>query len=304
MTGLRAISDFYEKKKLILEKTISDSVFVPYFGLELEFYLLNSSFQPCKDGDSQLSYISDLKNILKNNLAVYEIEKEHGTSQIEIKIAPSPDLARLCQNVEEIKFLIKNLAKKNNLIASFAAQPFEDDCGSALQFNFSLHDKNGENLFIKKDDLFFSSIAGMLEFIDGMMVFCAPQKEDYRRFNLEINRTLHKKGKYPAPVNVSFGDNNRSAAIRVPHPQKIEQSRIEFRVAAADADAYLVMSSLLIAVNYAIENKIILDEKKKVFGNAFDEQYGLKKFAATLEEAENDFFQEGNVMKDLLQKIL
>ncbi len=304
MNGSNLISSFYAQKEKLLRKSFANFTnsvkFFPHFGIELEFYLLDQNLQTLENQGLVDDYILELKNIFLKNSQIYNVEKEQGRGQIEIKIAPTSDLSRLCEDIEEIKKSAKNLANKNNLIASFAAQPFVDDCGSALQFNFSLHDENGENLFAKKDELFFQSIAGMLELLDEMMIFCAPKKEDYLRFDLEINRALHKKGKYTAPVNISFGDDNRTAAIRIPRVENVKQSRIEFRVAAADSDPYLMLVSLLSVVDYGIVQKLAIQDLQKVFGNAFDEQYAIKKFAKNLQEAQKYFLRDDGIIKKVI----
>jgi gamma-glutamylputrescine synthase len=312
MIGSKIISNFYAQKENLLRSSLEiflESVkLIPRFGVELEFYLRRGGFQTSPNVNYAVKeqaglkpaptevyeYIANLKNLLPQII----VEKERGEAQIEIKTHPTSDLSSLAQDIENIKSVAKNLAQQKNLIADFSSQPFIDDCGSALQFNFSLHD-NDKNLFAKKNELFFSSIAGMLDIIDEMTIFCAPQEEDYLRFDLEINRNLHKKGKFTAPVNISFGNDNRSAAIRIPPCENLQQNRIEFRVAGADADPYLVMTSLLVAVERAILLKLELQDSQKVFGNAFDEQYNLKSLAKNLSEAQEKFLQ-GKVIRNLL----
>jgi len=303
------LSDFYKNKATLLQKSLKQfaekTMLFPQIGIELEFYLLDQNLQRLQNQDLAVDYISFLSHLFLTDPSIYKIEKEQGATQIEIKIAPHSDLILLAQKIEGIKEVAKQLAQKNNLIACFAAQPFVDDCGSALQFNFSLHDINGENVFTKIEDflpqnqeisatknsarknkLLLHSIAGMLDSLEWAMVFYAPKEEDYLRFDLEINRALHQKGKFTAPTNISFGDNNRTAAIRLPRNEYFQNDRIEFRVAAADADPFLVLFSLLIAVENGIENSQLPQESQRVFGNAFDKQYSFKNFAKSLEVAQ------------------
>ena len=319
ISSLQKISDFYANKNSILKKSLTQFVentkLFPQIGVELEFYLLNQSLQPLENKALIAVYISALEKLFAQDATIYKIEKEQGASQIEIKIAPHSDLLSLAQKIEKIKESAKILAQENNLIACFDSQPFIDDCGSALQFNFSLHDAKGNNLFIKdrevslqKNNLLLNTIAGMLDSIEWAMIFYAPQPQDYLRFDLEINRNLHKKGKFTAPVNSSFGDDNRTAAVRVLPIKNWQNShddfsatkpkeiyyRAEFRVAAANADPDLAMASLLIAILYAINNNKLPQDSQKVFGNAFDEQYSLKKIAANHDEALHGFFRKKN----------
>ena len=51
----------------------------------------------------------------------------------------------MTEDILKLKLMAKTLAEERNLIVSFAAQQFLDDCGSALQFNISLHDVDDKN---------------------------------------------------------------------------------------------------------------------------------------------------------------
>lgn len=328
MNGSRAISkknifDFYAVKKTLLQQSqiffSRSNNFILQIGIELELYLLKINTVLGQDiaasPDEVENFITHLENFFAAKTAIYKIEKERGEGQVEIKILPQTDLMLLCEYIEEIKIAAKNIAKNFNLVACFEGQPFAEDCGSALQFNFSLHNKTsenaesknqkeknhvGENIFIKRDEYFFATIAGMLDSIEFAMIFYAPEEKDYLRFNLEINRNLHKKGKFCAPTNISFGENNRTAAVRVVADKNEDDQknlRVEFRVAAANADPYLVISALLISMVHAINNKKLLQDSKKIFGNAFDEQYQLKKLPQNLQEAERLFWQEENFIR-------
>jgi len=312
------LSNFYAKKEILLENSLEQFVenvlYFPQIGIELEFYLLDKNSQCLENQGLIADYISSLSQIFAEDSKIYKIEKEQGASQIEIKIAPHSNLTSLAKKIEKIKEEAKNLAQKNDCIACFEAQPFIEDCGSALQFNFSLHDVDGSNVFAKEIEKFSEqnqnipnrkfmqySIAGMLNSIDWAMVFYAPEEKDYLRFNKKINQELHKKGKFTAPVNISFGEDNRTAAIRIVRAKNSHNNffakeancgeyRIEFRVPSANSDPFLAMTSLLIAISHSFVNKEIPQDSQKVFGNAFDDKYSFKKFAKNLQIAEENFF--------------
>ena len=113
---------------------------------------------------------------------IYQIEKEQGASQIEVKTVFTPDLSSLCEELEGAKNFIKNLATQKKLIASFAAQPFIDDCGSALQFNISLHE-NDKNIFELDENILKNVAENLLKMTNQMMIFLAPKEEYYARFS-------------------------------------------------------------------------------------------------------------------------
>ncbi len=306
MSGSKLISNLSSARKQILQQAFTNFVnkqkYFPYFGIELEFYLLDCDCKPLKNISLLDNFITQLQDLFLQNFDVTKkiiIEKEQGFGQIEIKLQPYSDLLLMCEDVEKIKLMAQNLALQNNLQASFAALPFQDDCSSALQFNISLHDKEGKNLFAKKDELFFYVIGGILDLLAQAIIFCAPSEEDYLRFDLNLNKALHKKGKYTAPVNICYGENNRTAALRIPRVEDAAHTRIEFRAAATDADIYLVAAVLLIMMDYGIAGKIIPDDALRVYGNAFDAQYNLQEFAKSLPQAQSDFLTGEVIRKNL-----
>ncbi len=320
MNGLKTISSFYQNKEILLEKCYENFVsalgFVPKFGVEIEFYLIDKNKSEKLSDDLRIDeFIAAFKRYFACDELVYEIEKERGQGQIEVKIAYSNNLILVAQKIAQIKEIAKNIADKIDLLANFDAQIFDDDCGSALQFNFSLHDFEGKNLFVKKDELFFYSIAGMLDFIDEMMIFCAPNEKDYRRFDVSLNKNLHKNGKFCAPINISCGVDNRTSAVRFfsgnsdQKKYSVEkffvkdksQNRIEFRVASSNCEPRLVMSSLLFAVYFAIKNSLKLEDNLLIYGNAFDEQYNLPEFVKNLDGARECF--ENSRLRQFLVKI-
>ena len=109
----------------------------------------------------------------------------------------------------------------------------------------------------------------------------------------ELNRNLFKKGKFTAPVNLSFGADNRSCAIRIPSNSLAQKNnygkRLEYRVASASADPALCLSAILSAILFGIENDLKIAEQ--LHGNAFDQQYQLKAICQNLAQAQENFFQ-------------
>jgi glutamine synthetase len=273
----------------------------PYFGIELEFYLLNQDSSALKNSDIIKDYLLKLSKILENFSLFKELQLEQGSGQIEIKTHKTNQLLDLGYQLEEMKIAARACANSQNLIASFASQPFIDDCGSALQLNLSLYcESSHDNLFLRnpnqKNQILLHSIAGIFELLDSMMIFYAPKAEDYLRFDKKINLNLYQKGKYSAPINKSWGINNRTTAIRIPEippTQKQQQSRLEYRIPAADADIYLNMLCLLTATEYGIKNqsdctRFNLNEDG-LYGNAFDPQYDLQNLVNNQEAARKHF---------------
>ncbi|MBU6140205.1 MAG: hypothetical protein KGP29_01425 [Proteobacteria bacterium] len=252
-------------------------------GCELEFFLLGAN-------NSQVDeFIAELQN------KDWQVERERGASQIEIKTDFTADLEALCIELEEKKKFVRNLATEKKLIASFAAQPFLDDCGSALQFNISLHNSDDENIFLTDEKILQNSIDSLLNFTNQMMIFLAPKKEDYLRFSREINQKLFQKGKFTAPINLSFGNDNRTCAIRIKKTKT--GKRLEYRVASADADPWLCISAIILALTQKSPNKFT-----PIFGNSFEEKFLLKEIIQSLEEAEKEFQKEENFIQKFFSR--
>jgi glutamine synthetase len=286
----------YKNKQEILKKAqrnFSNSTSLSIkIGIELEFFLLQKNLQAIDNQEFLRNFISELKVILLEKYPlIYDVEKEQGVSQIEIKTIFTDDLEALARAAESVKDFIKNFALSKNSISSFSAQPFIDDCGNALQFNISIHNK--DDLF--EDNVLNNSIAALLSKTNEIMLILAPKPDDYLRFSYDINKNLFKKGKYTAPVNLSFGSDNRTCAIRIPALENGKKNkRLEYRIAAADADPFLCLAAIANIIAYGLAND--LDPLKsgftRVYGNAFDEKYSLCNFCKSIEESEQKFNEQ------------
>lgn len=298
------LENLYKNKQKNLQKSqnifLNSNSLIPKIGIELEFFLLEKNLQPIQNSIFLTDFISELKKEILNNFSlIYQIEKEQGISQIEIKTIFTDDLFKLAFEIENVRNFVKNFAQRKQLIASFAAQPFIEDCGNAMQFNISLHDKNDLNLFEKNQKIINQVIFGLLEKTNEMMLFLAPHEEDYQRFSVELNKNLFKKGKFSAPINLSYGGDNRTCAIRIPSFNFLQRKttngkRLEYRVASASCDPFLVISAILSAIDYGMKSDLELENSgfKQVFGNAFDDQYQAEALISSLDQAKSNFDKE------------
>ena len=298
------LSKFYSEKENILKKSqefFQNSNFCSLkIGAELEFFLCDKNSQRLDNKALLDDFIFELDKKLKENFILfYEVEKERGAAQIEIKTIFTSDLSKLADELNNAKKFITKFAIKKDLKASFLAQPFAEDCGSALQFNISLHDEKDKNIFLSDEQTLENVASALLESTNAMMIFLAPQKEDYVRFSFAGNKDLFKRGKFTAPVNLSFGADNRTCAIRVvlaKEDQKIDGGkRLEYRIASASADPHLSLAAIILVICDGIKNK--KPRLKQIFGNAFDEQYGLKNFCSDYAEAEEYFLKKENFIR-------
>ena len=245
------------------------SELLPKIGIELEFYLTykNKQIDNLKLIEK---FIAELKaKILDQKIKILAIQKEQGRGQIEIKTIPYLDIDQLLLDIKSIKKISQKLAIEFGFEANFNPIPFLNDCSNAMQINLTLLDKKNKNLFDKKNNqeskILLNVIAGLLEklpeYIDHF--------SDKSRFNLKRNKELFISQKYTSPVNLSWGYDNRSCAIRV--VGKGQDRRLEFRIADADIDIKKAIKEFFKMVKYGINNDSSAPEP--IYGNAFDKNY-------------------------------
>ncbi|MBM3590173.1 MAG: hypothetical protein FJX30_02200 [Alphaproteobacteria bacterium] len=285
------LKNFYSNKIKILEKSIE---------LFYKKICKNSSFSQLRIGCELELFLLDKNNKALNNFNEIDIfcnlvggKREQGDGQIEVVLNFTNDLIFLASEVENSKQKIANLAKQMNFLACFDGKPFEDDCGSSLQFNISLHNDAGTNIFYENSSLINYCATGLLDLTNSMLLLISPNVNDYQRFDLNNNKNLFKNHKYVAPVNLSLGNDNRSCAIRICNSHVESKSkRLEYRVPSASCDAWLGLGAIILALEYGLENH--KSSYQAIYGNAFDEIYSLPKILSDHQEAIEIFFDKNN----------
>ena len=261
---------------------------------ELEFYLMDANSdatqRPCppvlKHGhgrkmsdvdaysitelDGLADFFADVREACEiQGIPADTIISELGPGQFEINLNHINDPLLVADQAILFKRLIKGVARKHEMAASFMAKPYMDQSGNGFHVHFSLLDDNGDNIFNnggpEGTDTLRHAIGGLMQAMGDSMLVFAPNLNSYRRF---------QKGAH-APTYASWGYENRTVALRVPESPNVAR-RIEHRVSGADANPYLVLSAILSAALYGIENKI--EPPAPVEGDAysaFDESRAL-----------------------------
>ena len=153
-----------------------------------------------------------------------------------------------------MKFALKAIAERHDLHATFMPKPIAGINGSGMHVHQSLFTKEGENLMFDKDGTYHLSelatqfIAGQLHHIKALNAVINPTVNSYKRLVVG----------YEAPVNVAWGQRNRSVLIRVPRYTEGRENavRVEIRCPDPTANPYLTFASLLAAGLDGIENKM------------------------------------------------
>ena len=195
-----------------------------------------------------------------------EVEMQHhevasaGQCEIDMKYN---SLARMADSLMGYKYIVKNVARRHGLTATFMPKPLFGDNGNGMHCHQSLW-KGGANLFyseggyaeLSQEALHY--IGGLLTHVNALLGLCACTTNSYRRL------VPH----YEAPVNIAFSKRNRSAAIRIPMyfagPAAASSKRVEFRCPDATCNPYLAFAAMLMAGLDGIKRKI--DPTKAGFG--------------------------------------
>jgi len=208
-------------------------------------------------------------------------------------------LTNMADKVMWYKYIVKNIARRHNKVATFMPKPLFGDNGSGMHVHQSLW-KNGKNLFFDEKGYAYTSqlcrwyIGGLLKHGRALMAFCAPTTNSYKRL----------VPGYEAPVNLVYSARNRSAAARIPvYTAQPKAKRIEFRPPDPTANPYLAFAAMLMAGLDGIENQI--DPGPPLDKNTYElsprEAARLKTVPGSLEEAlraleaDHDFLLKGGV---------
>lgn len=253
------------KKTLLFycNKILEEYKFSPMIGGELEFYC-------------------DIPEKLKKYRPIHDakIVEEDGDGQFEIKTQVYFDIIEFLKDIEDNKRHLLNFAKKEGIKIIFDAQPYKNMPGNGMHIHFNFIDDRRYNVFDlckdKESNFLLYSVGGLLFFIKQSMIFFAPNKKCYARY---------KKSMF-APVKISWGNNNRTASLRI-ISRVNDIRRIEHRVPCADADPLSVVTAMIVAIYYGLDKKIV--PKKKTYGNAFDAQYRLPYLPRSFDRAQKIF---------------
>ncbi|MGM8212712.1 type I glutamate--ammonia ligase [Virgibacillus sp. W0430] len=194
----------------------------------------------------------------------FEVEASHhevapGQHEIDFKYA---DVLTACDNIQTFKLIVKTMARKHGLHATFMPKPLFGMSGSGMHCNVSLF-KDGENAFYdKNNDLQLSNtayqfMAGVLEHVRGFTALTNPTVNSYKRL----------VPGYEAPCYIAWSAQNRSPLIRIPASRGIS-TRIEVRSVDSAANPYLAMAAILKAGLDGIKRE--LTPPASVDGNIYE----------------------------------
>ena len=205
--------------------------------------------------DDFYDFLEEINKFCKiQNIPASTASSEFAPGQFEINLNSTTDLLKAADDSVLLRRLVKETAIKHGYEATFLSKPYLSEAGSGMHLHLSLYDNNTKNVFSKnklKNKNLLHAIGGLQKTMYECMAIFAPNINSYRRFLPDQF----------VPVNSSWGPNNRSVAFRIPVSNE-EGTRIEHRVAGAEANAYLVLSSILSGIMHGFKNKIIPDKPR------------------------------------------
>ncbi|MFC4410358.1 type I glutamate--ammonia ligase [Chungangia koreensis] len=245
-------------------------------GPEPEFFLfkLGEDNQPTLNLNDDGGYFdlapTDLGENCRRDIVLeleemgFEIEASHhevapGQHEIDFKYA---DAITACDNIQTFKLVVKTIARKHGLHATFMPKPLFGINGSGMHSNVSLF-KGEENAFYSEEDALqlsdtaYQFIAGILKHVKGFTAITNPTVNSYKRL----------VPGYEAPSYVAWSCKNRSPLIRIPASRGLS-TRVEIRSVDPSANPYLAMAVILKAGLEGIKQQ--LTPPKEVNQNIYE----------------------------------
>jgi glutamine synthetase len=251
-----------------LKRVLADAKKMGYtmnVGTEAEFFLFdlapdgtstlntndNAGYFSLDPEDTGLNCRREIIETLEN--MGFEIEASHhevaeGQHEINFKYA---DALTCADNTVTFKWVVKSIAKKHGLHATFMPKPIFGINGSGMHCNQSLFDLKGNNVFFDKkgplqlSEVAYQYIAGIAKHARGFAAITNPLVNSYKRL----------VPGYEAPVYVAWSASNRSALIRIPASRGLG-TRVEVRCPDPACNPYLAFAMMLNAGLDGVRNKL------------------------------------------------
>jgi len=279
-------------------KKLSRKNLVMKSGVECEYFLItpdgtkiadvkDTQSKPCYDQSALMRRYDLIKEICDSMIELgwnpYQNDHEDANGQFEMNWDYSDCLTTSDRHVF-FKFMVKSLAEKHGLRATFMPKPFENLTGNGCHAHISLWDGK-ENKFLETGEklglsrMAYNFLGGIMKCAQPLSAFFNPTINSYRR----INAPPTKSGASWSPSSISYSGNNRTHMIRIPDP-----GRFELRLMDGSSNPYLLQAGIIAAGIYGLNNKI--DPGEPLSCNMYTEykKYpDLKKLPEKIEDSLN-----------------
>ncbi|WP_440939399.1 type III glutamate--ammonia ligase [Candidatus Pelagibacter sp.] len=247
-------------------KKLSKQGFTMKSGVECEYFLISpdgnsiadprdTQSKPCYDQSALMRRYDLIKEIcdcmIEMGWGPYQNDHEDANGQFEMNWDYS-DCLKTADRHTFFKYMVKTIAEKHGLRATFMPKPFENLTGNGCHAHISVWDGKKNKFLDKSNELGLSKMAynflgGVIKHASSLSAFFNPTINSYRR----INAPPTKSGASWSPSSISYTGNNRTHMIRIPDP-----GRFELRLMDGSANPYLLQASVLAAGVNGIKNKI------------------------------------------------
>tara|TARA_B100000686_G_scaffold218385_1_gene225522 strand:+ start:432 stop:1757 length:1326 start_codon:yes stop_codon:yes gene_type:complete len=277
-------------------------------GVECEYFLLSedgSSIsdsrdiqpKPCYDQSALMRRYDLIKEICDSMIELgwnpYQNDHEDANGQFEMNWDYSDSLITADRHTF-FKYMVKSLAEKHGLRATFMPKPFENLTGNGCHAHISLWDGKSNKFLDKGDRLGLSKLAynflgGIIKNAQALSSFFNPSINSYRR----INAPPTKSGASWSPSSISYTGNNRTHMIRVPDP-----GRFELRLMDGSVNPYLLQAGVIAAGLDGINNKI--DPGEPLFCNMYTDYKNYPNLPKLPNELEDslDNLEESKILRE------
>lgn len=230
----------------------------------------------------------------------YSIQASHhesagGQHEIVFKYG---DALTTADRIVTFRTVVKTIAKRHGLHATFMPKPIEGVCGSGMHLIMLLM-KDGKNVFYNEEnpaqlsDTARQFTAGLLKYTPDMSCLTNPTVNSYKRFTPG----------YDAPCYISWSSKNRSLLVRVQSMNDAERARIELRSPDPTANPYLALAACLKAGLQGIKDNLVLapsiDVNLYTLTDKELDALGVKKLPISLNEAVR-IAKKSDFVRDLL----
>jgi glutamine synthetase type III len=234
-------------------------------GVECEYFLItpdgtqiaderDTQSKPCYDQSALMRRYDLIKEIcdcmIELGWGPYQNDHEDANGQFEMNWDYSDCLITADRHVF-FKFMVKSLAEKHGLRATFMPKPFSNLTGNGCHAHISLW--NGKiNKFLDNGDRYglskmaYNFLGGIMKHAESLSAFFNPTINSYRR----INAPPTKSGSSWSPSSISYSGNNRTHMIRIPDP-----GRFELRLMDGSANPYLLQAGVIASGLYGLNNR-------------------------------------------------
>ena len=234
-------------------------------GVECEYFLISQDgsaiadtkdiqSKPCYDQSALMRRYDLIKEICDCMIEMgwdpYQNDHEDANGQFEMNWNYEDCLVTSDRHVF-FKYMVKSLAEKHGLRATFMPKPFEKLTGNGCHAHVSLWTEK-TNKFLDNGDryglsrLAYNFLGGIMNLAQPLSAFFNPTINSYRR----INAPPTKSGASWSPSSISYSGNNRTHMIRIPDP-----GRFELRLMDGSANPYLLQAGVIAAGLHGINNK-------------------------------------------------